>query len=127
MIRPTARVTFPWKVKIGARSWIGDRVELYNLGSIEIGTDAVISQHAYLCAGTHDYSKLDFPLVAKTIRIEDQVWVAAGCFIAPGVTVGRGAIIGAHSVVLADMPRGLSAPATPRAQSNHVLYLLVTG
>ncbi|MFZ1988670.1 MAG: hypothetical protein WAW96_02765, partial [Alphaproteobacteria bacterium] len=31
LIRPTARVTYPWKVKVGARSWIGDRAELYSL------------------------------------------------------------------------------------------------
>jgi putative colanic acid biosynthesis acetyltransferase WcaF len=116
LIRPTARVTYPWKVKVGARSWIGDGAELYSLGEIDIGSDAVISQQVYLCAGTHDYTKLDFPLVAKPIRIEDQAWLAAGCFIAPGVTVGRGAIIGAKSVVLSDMPPAMICyghPARP--------------
>ncbi len=113
IIRPTARVTFPWKVKIGARSWIGDYAELYSLGAIEIGSDAIISQHAYLCAGTHDYTKIDFPLVASPIRIEDQTWVAAGCFVAPGVTIGRGSIIGARSVVLENMPAGMICVGNP--------------
>lgn len=107
LIRPTAKVTYPWKVTVGDHSWIGDCVELYSLGSIEIGSNSVISQHSYLCAGTHDYRKIDFPLIAKPIRIEDGAWVAAGCFIAPGVVVGRGAIVAARSVVLDDV-----APAT---------------
>src|SRR5580693_9221408 len=80
IIRPTARVTYPWKVKVGARSWISADVELYSLGPIEIGSDAVISQQTFLCTGTHDYTRLDFRPVVKSIRIEDQAWLAAGCF-----------------------------------------------
>ena len=83
------------------------------LGRIEIGSDAIISQHVYLCAGTHDYTKLDFPLIAKPVRVEDQAWVTAGCFVAPGVTIGRGAIIGAHSVVLGDMPAAMICAGNP--------------
>jgi putative colanic acid biosynthesis acetyltransferase WcaF len=104
LIRPTARVQYPWKVTVGDRSWIGDQAELYSLGEIEIGKDAVISQHNYLCAGSHDHCQIDFPLVAKKIRVEDQVWIASGCFIAPGVTIGRGSIVAARSVVLEDVP-----------------------
>ena len=104
LIRPSARVTYPWKVAIGKHSWIGDRVELYSLGRIEVGSNVVVSQDTYLCAATHDHDKPDFPLVAKTIHIEDQVWIAAGCFVAAGITVGRGAILGARSVALRDIP-----------------------
>src|SRR5690242_2104389 len=34
LIRPSARVTYPWKVKIGDNAWIGDHVVLYSLGEI---------------------------------------------------------------------------------------------
>lgn len=113
LIRPTAKVTYPWKVKVGARSWIGDHAELYSLGPIQIGSDAVISQHVYLCAGTHDYTKIGFPLVAKPIHIEDQVWIATGCFVAPGVTIGKGSIIGARSLVQDDMPAVMICKGNP--------------
>lgn len=113
LIRPGARVTYPWKVRIGARSWIGDRAELYSLGEIEIGSDSVISQDAYLCAGTHDYNKVGFPLVALPIRIADQVWVAAGSFVAPGVSIGKGAIIAARSLVLENMPEAMICAGHP--------------
>lgn len=113
LIRPTAKLTYPWKVKIGARSWIGDHTELYSLGSIVIGNDSVISQHVYLCAGTHDYTKIDFPLVANPIHIESQVWIGAGCFVAPGVTIGKGAIIAAKSVVLQNMPTAMICAGHP--------------
>ena len=113
IIRPTAKVTYPWKVRIGDRSWIGDNAELYSLGTIDIGSDAVISQRCYLCAGTHDYTKRGFPLVANPIRIEDQAWLATGSFIAPGVTIGRGTIIGAGSVVLKNMPTAMICAGNP--------------
>ena len=49
IIRPTVRITYPWKLTIGDYSWIGDDVVLYTLGEIEIGAHAVISQKGYIC------------------------------------------------------------------------------
>jgi len=116
LIRPSVRVTYPWKVKIGGRVWIGDHAELYSLGEIEIGNDVVISQRSYLCAATHDYTKPSFDMIDKKITIEDQVWIASDVFVAPGVTIGRGALIGARSSVFSDMPAGMiciGSPAKP--------------
>lgn len=116
LIRPSVRVTYPWKVKIGDRVWIGDHAELYSLGEIEIGSDVVISQKSYLCAATHDYTKPSFDMIDKKITIESQVWVATDVFVAPGVTVGCGALIGARSSVFSDMPAGMvciGSPAKP--------------
>ena len=42
IIRPSAQITYPWKVEIGDYSWIGDEVILYSLGDIEIGSNTVI-------------------------------------------------------------------------------------
>lgn len=100
LVRPTARVTYPWKVKLGNHCWIGDHAELYSLGAITIGDNAVVSQRSYVCAATHDYKDITFPLLAKPILIEREAWIAADCFIAPGVTIGIGAIVGARSTVL---------------------------
>lgn len=119
LIRPTARVTYPWKVRIGDRSWVGDHAELYSLGAIKIGSDAVISQHVYLCTGTHDFTRIDFPLIAKPIHVEDQAWIAAGCFVAPGVTIGLGTIIAARSFVLKDMPSAMICAGHPAKPIKH--------
>jgi len=113
IIRPSVRITYPWKVSIGDHSWIGDRVELYSLGPIDIGTNVVVSQDTYICAGTHDHTKVGFPLVARPVVVEDEAWIASGCFVAPGVSIGRGAIVGARSVVLNDMPTGMLCGGHP--------------
>ncbi len=113
LLRPSVRVTYPWKVSIGDRAWIGDQVELYSLGEIEIGADAVISQGSYLCTGSHDHRKADFPIFAETIIVEPEAWVAARCFIGPGVTIGRGAVVGACSVVLSEVAAGAVVAGHP--------------
>lgn len=104
LIRPSVRVTYPWKVSIGDWAWIGDDVILYSLGEIYIGENAVVSQRSYICTGGHDYIKPSFDIFANQIVIESEAWVATDVFVAPGVRIGRGAVIGARSTVFKDMP-----------------------
>lgn len=99
IIRPTVRITYPWKVKIGARCQIGDHAELYSLGQISIGDDAVVSQGSYLCAGSHDLYSLTFDIYSKPVTVEQEAWICAGAFIHPGVTIARGSVVGARAVV----------------------------
>jgi putative colanic acid biosynthesis acetyltransferase WcaF len=116
IIRPNVRITYPWKLTIGDFSWVGDNAELYSLGEITIGEKAVISQKCYLCTGSHDFQSEAFDIYQKPIVIEDEAWVAADVYIAPGVTIGRGAVIGARSSVFSDMPTGMiciGSPAKP--------------
>ncbi len=116
IIRPSATITYPWKVTIGDYSWIGDDVVLYSLGEIEIGNNVVISQKSYLCAASHDYTKEDFPIWAKKITIEDECWLATDVYVAPGITIGKGTVVGARSNVFKDLPPGkvcVGSPARP--------------
>ena len=104
------------RFKIGNYSWIGDHVELYSLGEIEIGANSVISQKSYLCTGSHIFTKETFDIYERKISIENEVWIASDVFIAPGVTIKKGAVIGARSTVLNDMPEGMICygyPAKP--------------
>ncbi|SCB26868.1 putative colanic acid biosynthesis acetyltransferase WcaF [Bradyrhizobium shewense] len=116
LVRPTARVTYPWKVKLGNYCWIGDNAELYSLGPITIGDNAVVSQRSYICAATHDYKDIKFPLVAVPVVVEREAWIAADCFIAPGVTIGIGAIVGARTTVLRDVEARAIVAGHPAAQ-----------
>ncbi|MEH6499673.1 MAG: putative colanic acid biosynthesis acetyltransferase [Pseudoalteromonas distincta] len=97
IIRPSVRVTYPWKLIVGDHAWIGDHVELYTLGEITIGANAVVSQRSYLCTGSHDPASTTFRIYAEPISIEEGAWVATDVFIGPGVSVGRNALIGARS------------------------------
>jgi putative colanic acid biosynthesis acetyltransferase WcaF len=121
IIRPSARFTYPWKVKIGDWSWVGDAAVIYSLETIDIGSNVSVSQKCYLCAGTHDYTQPDFPYVLDPARtrivIEDEAWLANDVFVAPGVTIGRGAVVGARSNVYRSLPPMMvcyGSPAEPR-------------
>jgi putative colanic acid biosynthesis acetyltransferase WcaF len=116
LIRPGVRIIYPWKVTIGDHSWIGDNVTLYSIDEITIGEHCVVSQEAYLCAGTHDCRDISFPLLASPIKVESECWIAVRAFIGPGVSIGRGAVIGACTVVLSDVPTATIVTGSPARQ-----------
>jgi putative colanic acid biosynthesis acetyltransferase WcaF len=104
VVSSTVTVWHPWLLKIGEYSALSDRVCVYNLGWVVIGSHSVLSQDVYLCGGTHDYTKANLPLVRKPIVVGHGVWLCAGAFVGPGVTVGDNAIVGARAVVMSDVP-----------------------
>jgi putative colanic acid biosynthesis acetyltransferase WcaF len=122
LVRPSASVTYPWKVRIGDHAWIGDEVVLYSLGQITIGSHSVISQRSYLCTGTHDFSRPTFDMLVRPIIVGEQAWLAADVFVAPGVTIGRGCVVGARSSVFNDLPESMvcyGSPAVPVRLRKH--------
>lgn len=105
-VYPTARITMPWNLTLDEGCAVGDRAILYALGPITIGARATVSQGAHLCAGTHDLSRPDRPLVKPPIVIGSDAWVAADAFVGPSVKLGEGAVVGARSVVMKDIEPG---------------------
>lgn len=113
IVKPGVRITFPWRLEIGANSWLGEECWLLNLAPIRIGANVCISQRAFLCTGSHDWSSPAFDLITKPIVVEDEAWICAGVFVAPGVTIGRGAVVTAGSVVTRDLPAGMICSGNP--------------
>ena len=113
IIRPGVTVPYPWKLSIGDYSWIGDDAVLYCFAQITIGHNVVVSQKSYLCAGTHDYRSPAFDMQAFPIVVEDEAWVAADVFVAPGVTIGRGAVVGSRSSVFKSLPPMMVSAGSP--------------
>jgi len=113
LLRPSVRITYPWKVVIGDNSWLGDDVVLYSIGKISIGHDTVISQRCYLCAGGHDYGRNTFDIYAGPIQVGDGVWLATDVFVAPGILIGDDTVVGARSSVFNDLPPGMVCFGTP--------------
>src|SRR6516164_290595 len=97
-VLPTPQYMFGWRRL--ALIWFGDDVTLYSVAEISVGSHSVISQEAYLCAGTHDYRDVSFRFVRAPISIAGECWIGARAFIGPGVEVGHAAVIGAGSIVM---------------------------
>lgn len=103
-VYPKVSIWAPWNLDLKDECGVANGVDLYSQGKITLGYRSIISQRVFLCAGTHDYTKVGHPLITAPINIGDHVWVAAEAFIHPGITIGEGAVIGARSVVTKDMP-----------------------
>ena len=103
-IDPSARIFLPWKLVMGDDTSIGYSAIIYNLGLVTIGDCATISQRAHICAGTHNYKDPSLKLLRLPISIGNQAWICADAFIGPNTTIGEGAIVGAASVVVKDVP-----------------------
>jgi len=97
--------TFKNIVSIGENSQINPFTVIYGGAGVEIGNNVMIAPHCAIAAGTHDFIQVDKPMRLAgsfdkgPIVIEDDVWVGANCTITDGVRIGRGAVVGANSVV----------------------------
>jgi putative colanic acid biosynthesis acetyltransferase WcaF len=85
-------------------SCLANDVDCYCVAKVTIGRDAIVSQYSYLCAASHDYEAATFQLVSAPIVIRPSAWLGADCFIGPGVEIGEGAVIGARSTVVRNVP-----------------------
>jgi acetyltransferase-like isoleucine patch superfamily enzyme len=96
-------------VQIAAQAYIGHRCLLYGHGGIQVGRDVLMANDVQLICGNHTYARRDVPIRAQPtmeepIVIEDDVWLGASAIVLGGVTVGRGSVVGAGSVVTRDLP-----------------------
>jgi putative colanic acid biosynthesis acetyltransferase WcaF len=103
-VMPSAKIWAPWNLEMGEYSCLSHDVDCYCVAPVSIGAHATVSQYSLLCTATHDVEDPNMRLVTATIKIGEGAWVCADVFIAPGVTVGNGAVIGARSSVFKDMP-----------------------
>jgi putative colanic acid biosynthesis acetyltransferase WcaF len=95
---PRSKVWAPWNLICADQVTAGDGAEIYNPAPVTLGSHAILSQDAYVCAATHDYDDPAFPLIAYAMNIGAYAWVCARASVAPGVNVGEGAVLGLGSV-----------------------------
>lgn len=105
-IRHGVKIHWPWKLTIGANSWVGEDSWILNLEPVTIGSDACISQGVLLCTGSHDRTSPTFEFDNGPIGIGDSVWIAARATVLRGVSIADGATVGATCRVDRDVPPG---------------------
>jgi putative colanic acid biosynthesis acetyltransferase WcaF len=99
----TVKILKPWKLIMGESSCFSDGCDIYNFDFVTLEAFTVISKNVHLCTASHNYEVTGLPLTMSPIIIGRYVWIAADCFIAPGANIGEGSVVGARSVVLADV------------------------
>ena len=84
---------------LGAHSRINRRCTLDVRGGLHVGENVSISPEVSILTAAHRSDHPDFPVEARPVVIEDNVWVGTRATILPGVTLGRGSVVAAGAVV----------------------------
>lgn len=106
-LQPEINLVHVNKMKLGTNIGINSGSYLNAIGGLEMGDHVLIGSNVTISSGEHPikgrspsiYSR---PAIPKKIVIEDDVWIAAGAVILPGVTLAKGTVVGANSVVTKD-------------------------
>lgn len=97
---------------IGHDCFMNRNVSITCLDNIEIGNYVQIGNNTVVVDHNHDYKKGE-GFTCKKVIINDNVWIGANCVILPGVTLGKGAVIAAGSVVNKNIPPYALAGGNP--------------
>ncbi len=94
---------------LGEKVFIGRNTYLGVYKPVHIGNCVLIGAYCYLISANHNIERRDIPIrdqgfTGAPIVIEDDAWLGIHVVVLPGVTIGRGAVIGAGSVVTCDIP-----------------------
>jgi len=109
-------------VEIGPNSYINSGCVIYSGNGVWIGRHVLMAANCTLAATNHEYRDRDTPIIEQRfmpgkggIVIEDDVWVGAGTVILDGARIGKGAVVGAMSLVNAELePYGVYAGSPAR-------------
>ena len=107
------------RIKLGRACNIGSYTRIATRESITVGESVLISSYVYIGAGNHGASDLETPVMEQEMEsaggvvIGDNAWIGAKATILDGVTIGRDAIVGAHSLVRENVPDRAIVAGTP--------------
>ena len=92
-------------ITVGDNASLGAFVQMWGEGGIQIGNRVMIGSHTAITSLTHDYRAecMQKTLLRRRVVIGDDVWIGAHCVVMPGITVGKGAVVGAGSIVTKDV------------------------
>ncbi|QQR60724.1 acyltransferase [Candidatus Uhrbacteria bacterium] len=99
-------------VYINARCVIHGGSAQIKIGSrVTLAVGVVI--HSDSGPNTSPLLQKSYPIIAKPVTIEDDVWIGDYAVILPGVRIGKGSVVGTHSVVKSDVAPGTVVAGQP--------------
>jgi acetyltransferase-like isoleucine patch superfamily enzyme len=109
----------------GANFQMNDYVHITAMESVTIGNNVLLASKIYISDCSHgsysgdindsnpNIAPVDRSLFSKPVLIEDNVWLGEFVSVLPGVTIGKGTIVGANSVVSKSLPEYVIAVGIP--------------
>lgn len=118
----------PQRISIGDNSVVNKGTLLDGRGTLTIGKNVDIAREVIIWTCTHDVNHPKHSTHCSPVTVEDHVWIGCRAIIMPGVKIGRGAVIGAGSVVTKDVPPKTIVAGVPakiiRERENELTYKL---
>jgi maltose O-acetyltransferase len=114
--RPPFSIEYQERVRFGSGVFVNTDFLVIGGGMVTIGDNVLIGPDARLYTPNHS---MDPALrragweIGLPITVEDEAWLGGSVVVCPGVTIGRGAIVGAGSVVTKDVPAGAVVGGNP--------------
>ncbi|ALL04403.1 acetyltransferase [Pedobacter sp. PACM 27299] len=114
---------------------VNDYVHITAMEHVYIGNNVLLASKIYISDCSHgsyigdtndsnpNTLPVDRKLIAKPVIIEDNVWIGEFVSVLPGVTIGKGTIVGANSVVTKSLPPyviAVGSPAIPMKEFNFI-------
>lgn len=115
-IEPLFACDYGTNISFGDNVFINFNVVMLDCGLIRIGSNVLIAPAVQFCGATHPLdvdtrrSGLEYGV---PITVQDDVWIGGGAILLPGVTIGKGSVIAAGSVVTRDVPPGTVVAGNP--------------
>jgi acetyltransferase-like isoleucine patch superfamily enzyme len=121
LLEPGVWLTAPGqaRIRIGSGTFLNLGVMVASQELVEIGDHCMLANGCFVSDGSHRFDDPIKPVpwqgftTKGPTRIEDNVWCGAHVVITGGVTVGERSVIGANSVVTADIPPFSVAAGAP--------------
>lgn len=102
------------RLRVGEGTFINYGSDISATDHVDIGRHCDIGQYAIIIDNDyHDADDHTRRSPGRPVILEDDVWLGARVIVLPGTHIGRGAVIGAHSVVRGDVPAYTLAAGVP--------------
>lgn len=115
-IEPSFRCDYGFNIHTHGLAVINYNCVILDTSPVHIGANAFIAPGVCIACAGHAIDPVQRAAgigTSKPITIEDDVWIGANATVCGGVTIGKGSVIGAGSVVVKDIPAGVVAAGNP--------------
>ncbi|WP_240221527.1 sugar O-acetyltransferase [Rheinheimera hassiensis] len=107
---------YGYNIKTGTKVFFNFNCVVLDVAPVHIGNNVFFGPAVQIYTVNHPLNAAQRRTLieqALPVTIEDDVWVGGGAILLPGVTIGKGSVVAAGSVVTKDVPAGVVAGGNP--------------